>query len=237
PLPPEPPPPRPLAPSTAGGAHRIETLEELDIRPREAAADLGPDALSPVLGGGREPGLAIRRGTLVHKLLQILPDIASEDREERARLFLDVAGAFLPEEEREAVLAKTCGLLKDPRFAAYFADGSRAEVSVSGRLELGGHSYVVNGSIDRLRVEDGVVRILDYKTNRVFTDRPEEVPPPYVLQLALYRELLKPLYPQAEIRAALLYTEGPALVEIPAEALDRALAARAKRAEGGEARG
>ncbi|WP_062230601.1 double-strand break repair helicase AddA [Aureimonas sp. N4] len=231
-LPEEPPPPRPLAPSTAGGAHRIETLEELDIQPREPDEALTPDALSPVLGGGREPGVAIRRGTLVHKLLQILPDIAPDDREERARLFLDVAGAFLTQEDREAVLHRACGLLKDPRFSPYFAEGSRAEVSVSGRLELGGHSYVVNGSIDRLRVDGGIVRILDYKTNRVFTETPEDVPPPYVLQLALYRELLKPLYPQAEIRAALLYTEGQVLVEISAKAMDRAIAARARQAAG-----
>lgn len=232
PLAPEPTPPRPLAPSTAGGAHRIESIDALDAEPRDAPEPPGADALSPVLGAGREPGVAIRRGTLVHKLLQILPDIGTEDREARARLFLDVAGAFLPQEERDAVLHKACGLLKDPRFAPYFREGSRAEVSVSGRLTLGGHDYVVNGSIDRLSVEDGIVRILDYKTNRSFTERPEDTPPPYLLQLALYRELLKPLYPKAEIRAALLYTEGPVLVEIDAPAMDRALEARSRRAEG-----
>jgi ATP-dependent helicase/nuclease subunit A len=50
------------------------------------------------------------------------------------------------------------------------------------------------------------------------------VPPAYILQLALYRALLKPLYPGRSVTAALLFTEAPRLIELPAEAMDDALA-------------
>ena len=49
--------------------------------------------------------------------------------------------------------------------------------------------------------------------------------PAYVAQLALYREVLAKLYPDRPIRAALVWTDVPDLVEISAAMLDQALAA------------
>jgi ATP-dependent helicase/nuclease subunit A len=55
--------------------------------------------------------------------------------------------------------------------------------------------------------------------------RIDEVPPAYIRQLALYRAVLAELYPDRTIRAALLWTDVPDLMEIPAAAMDRELAA------------
>ncbi|MFX8180227.1 hypothetical protein ABTK97_20110, partial [Acinetobacter baumannii] len=44
----------------------------------------------------------------------------------------------------------------------------------------------------------------------------------YVAQLAAYRLALAAIYPGKTVRAALLWTEGPLLMEIPASALDDA---------------
>jgi ATP-dependent helicase/nuclease subunit A len=44
-----------------------------------------------------------------------------------------------------------------------------------------------------------------------------------VTQLALYRALLAPLYPEKEVRAALLFTESPRLIELPEKLMDEAL--------------
>ena len=46
----------------------------------------------------------------------------------------------------------------------------------------------------------------------------------YVRQLALYRAVLMRLYPGRPVRAALLWTDTPDLMEIPAADLDAALA-------------
>jgi ATP-dependent helicase/nuclease subunit A len=45
-----------------------------------------------------------------------------------------------------------------------------------------------------------------------------------VTQLALYRAVLRQIYPNHAIRAALLWTERPLLMELPAMVLDAALA-------------
>jgi ATP-dependent helicase/nuclease subunit A len=50
-------------------------------------------------------------------------------------------------------------------------------------------------------------------------------PANHVSQLAIYRALLIPLYPDRRIDAALIYVSAPVLVEIPASSLDQALAA------------
>jgi len=74
-------------------------------------------------------------------------------------------------------------------------------------------------------VTDDAVLIADYKTNRPAPKRFEDVPPAYIRQLALYRAVLSQLYPDKTIRAALLWTDVPDLMEIPASAMDRELAA------------
>ena len=116
-------------------------------------------------------------------------------------------------------------LIADARFAPVFAAGSRAEVSIVGRLERPGRPpALVSGQIDRLVVTPDEVLIVDFKTNHAPPAAPAEAPAAYVRQLALYRAVLAKLYPQRPVRAALLWTETPELMEISAPALDAALA-------------
>jgi len=44
-----------------------------------------------------------------------------------------------------------------------------------------------------------------------------------VRQLALYRAVLRKLYPNHAVRAALVFTAGPVLMELPASLLDAEL--------------
>src|SRR5438093_758991 len=164
---------------------------------------------------------ALQRGTLVHRLLQSLPDIAAERRREAALAYLARNADGWTEEERRALADSTLALIADGRFAPVFAPGSRAEVSIVGRLERpGGRPALVSGQIDRLVVTDSEVLIVDFKTNHAPPIRPEEAPRGYVRQLALYRAVLAKLYPQRLVRAALLWTERAELMEISAPALE-----------------
>jgi ATP-dependent helicase/nuclease subunit A len=81
----------------------------------------------------------------------------------------------------------------------------------------------VSGQVDRLSVTQAAVLIGDFKTNREPPRRIEDVPPAYVHQLALYRALLRKLYPDRPVRAALVWTEVPDLMELSEALLDRAL--------------
>ena len=164
---------------------------------------------------------AIARGLAIHRLMQSLPDVPTNRRAGTAALFLARKKEF-DDAERGSILQQVQAVLADPRFAALFGPGSRAEVSITGRLD--GHP--VAGQVDRLVVTPAEVLIADYKSNR---------PPPrslgealerygsYVKQLALYRDVLKQLYPDRAVRAALLWTESAELMEIPPKALEEAL--------------
>ena len=116
-------------------------------------------------------------------------------------------------------------VLDDPRFSALFSPGSRAEVSIVGRLQGKGRTIPVSGQVDRLVVTAEAVLIADYKTNDPAPRRIEDVPPAYVTQLALYRAVLAQLYPGKTIRTLLLWTEVPDLMEISPLSLDAALSA------------
>jgi ATP-dependent helicase/nuclease subunit A len=168
---------------------------------------------------------ALQRGTLVHRLLQSLPDIEALRRREAALAYLARNADGWSEEERQALAESTLALIADARFAAVFARGSRAEVSIVGRLERpGGRPALVSGQIDRLVVTENEVLIVDFKTNHAPPSRPNEAPRGYVRQLALYRAVLARLYPQQVVRAALLWTETAELMEISAPALEAELA-------------
>ena len=77
-------------------------------------------------------------------------------------------------------------------------------------------TFTVSGQVDRLAVSDSEVLIVDYKTNR---------PPPASADgVALgYRSLLQAIYPGRPVRAFLLWTAAPKLMEIDAKILDKSM--------------
>jgi ATP-dependent helicase/nuclease subunit A len=175
----------------------------------------------------RERARALQRGSLVHRLLQSLPDVAREHRRDAALRYLARNADGWTEDECAALAGSVLDLIDDPRFAAVFAPGSRAEVSIVGRLQLPGRSQaLVSGQIDRLVVTPADILIVDFKTNHTPPTLAADAPAAYVRQLALYRAVLSKLYPQRLVRAALLWTETPELMEISAPALDGGLASR-----------
>jgi ATP-dependent helicase/nuclease subunit A len=158
-------------------------------------------------------------------LLQSLPDITAERRRDAALKYLVRNAEGWSDGEREALADSVLALIGDKRFAAVFGPGSRAEVSIAGRLERPGRPpALVSGQIDRLLVSRNEVLIVDFKTDHVPPKLTAEAPNTYVRQLALYRAVLQKLYPQLPVRAALLWTETPELMEILAPALDAQLA-------------
>jgi ATP-dependent helicase/nuclease subunit A len=187
--------------------HRIRTGESVEARAR-----------------------ALQRGTLVHRLLQSLPDVALERRRDAALKYLTRNADGWTADDREALAEGVLALIGDTRFAPVFAPHSRAEVSIVGRLERPGRSAaLVSGQIDRLVVTPDEVLIVDFKTNHAPPKLQAEAPPSYVRQLALYRAVLQKLYPRLPVRAALLWTETAELMEISAPALDAQLAGHSQR--------
>jgi len=192
PPPSEPDPPRPLAPSRPSGAE--------------------PPALSPLATTGRD---RFKRGLLVHRLLQSLPELPAAERDIAAQRFLALPTHGLPADEQDEIRHQTLVVLSQPEFAPLFGPGSHAEVPLVGLI--GGHA--VSAQLDRLIVTDDRILIVDYKTLRPPPAVEEDVAPLYLRQLAIYRAALARIYPGREIRCALLWTEGPRLMPISPEIL------------------
>jgi ATP-dependent helicase/nuclease subunit A len=199
---------RPLTPSAAAAI-----LEPSGGR--DPAWPAGPDALARARGAEDGPA---RRGRLVHRLIELLPDLSADVRAARATAHLARVAADLSATDRDEILASVLGILGDARFAAVFGPGSRAEVAVAGTLPVRGTAGIpVFGQIDRLvHGPDGIL-VVDFKTGRTV---PDVVPLAYATQLALYRALLMSLHPGVPVRAAILWTEAPRFDEVIADDLD-----------------
>jgi len=177
--------------------------------------------ISPV-GPGVDRESSRLRGRLSHRLLQSLPDLPTARRRKAADNYLARNGHAMSEEERAQLAERIIALLDDARFRGVFSAG-RAEVPIVGTLDGGREIVRVSGQIDRLAVTPEAVLIADFKTNTDPPRRFAEVPDAYKRQLALYRAVLQKIYPDRPVRAALIWTEVPDLMELSAEILDETL--------------
>ena len=207
PPPAEPARPRPLAPS----------------RPEEAAFGPVPQADSPIrrdaAADGRvapRSGPRFGRGTLIHGLLQHLPELPPADRARAGRAYLGRAGSGLDAEDAARVLDQCLAVLDHPALHVAFAPGSRAEVPLAG--EVGG--LVISGIIDRLAVSEGEVVAIDFKTGRQAPADVAATPVLYLRQMAAYRALLRAVFPDRPIRSALVWTETATVSLLPDALLD-----------------
>jgi ATP-dependent helicase/nuclease subunit A len=202
---------------------------EVAVEPGQAVA-LSPSRAYDEVEWSRGPGSgldrkkAMKRGSLVHRLLQSLPELPHGARIDAARRHLDKVRDF-DAGERAEILDQVMAVLDAERFAGLFGPNSRAEVPIVGRLALGDRTVAVSGLVDRLTVTSDTVLIADYKTNRPAPRRLDKVPRAYVRQLALYRAILAMLYPDKDVRAALIWTDVPDIMEVPPAAMDVELAA------------
>jgi len=190
--PPEPMPPKPLAPSRP-------TLIEPTVR-------------SPL---GEDQGAAYQRGRLIHRLLQSLPELPRERRAAAAERFLSLPVHGLAAEACAAIAAEVLAVLEAPEFAPIFGPGSRAEVPVVGLIG----NRALSGQIDRIVVSEDAVLVVDYKTLRPAPADEAGIPALYLEQLAAYVAAIQAIYPGKRVRAALLWTDGPRLMPISAEIL------------------
>jgi len=197
PLPPEPALPRPLAPSRPDG---------IELGPV-------PAARSPLAQAGQ--GDRFGRGLAMHALLQHLPSLALPDRE--AAAFAYASRPALGLDDPDQLAAQALAVLEAPGLAPLFGIGSRAEQPICGVVG----QHIVSGQVDRLAVLPDRILIADYKTNRLPPETPDSVPVLYLRQMAAYRAVLRLLYPGRDIDCLLIWTEGPNVMKLPTDLLDR----------------
>ncbi len=199
PPPPEPPRPTPLAPS------------------RPEGVELGPVPAAESPLAQRDPaGNRFRRGQLIHSLLQHLPSVAASARWDAAMGFLDKPGHGLLADEAEQITEEVLAVMAHPDLAPLFGPGSRAEVPLTGVI---GDS-VVGGLVDRLVVLPDRVLVADFKTNRRPPAQVEATPVLYLRQMASYRAVLRAIFPDRQVRCALIWTREARVTMLPGVMLD-----------------
>jgi ATP-dependent helicase/nuclease subunit A len=186
PAPPEARPPRPLAPSA------IAVDDESAPPPSEAMR------------------AAALRGTWIHQLFERLPAVEATARPAAARRWLERSVGISDDAVRDEIVTQVCGVLSDPQFALLFGPGSLGEAPLTATLPDG---RVIAGTADRLLIEDKRVSVLDFKTGRV-PESAERIPKSHLAQMRAYSDALRVIFPDREVRAALLYTAGPRLFEL-----------------------
>ena len=199
----------PLAPSR---------LAPLDT---EEGSGVAPPSEAVASPRGLATGNRFLRGTLTHALLQHLPALAPQNRKAAAERFLAVRAPELPAKIRGGIIAEVLAILEHPDFAPVFGPGSAAEVPLVAEIPMpDGPPVRIAGQIDRLHASSSGVMIVDYKTNRPPPQDLAMVPAAYLIQLAAYRLAIVRIYPAQSVRAALLWTDGARLMEVPAALLD-----------------
>ncbi len=193
PIGPEPTPPRPLAPSSAGDDNSSD----------------------PPLSSG-DAQFAAKRGILIHALLERLPDVPSTERVQKVTDWLARNGHEFSETERDAMRDQALNVLQHPQFADTFADNSLAEVPIAATV--GGQ--VIAGTIDRLLVDEQQVKIVDFKTARRPPSTVQDIPASICTQMAAYVAALEQIYPGKTVHAAVLYTQTPQLFELSQELIE-----------------
>ena len=188
----EPRPPRPLAPSSLGQ----------------------DDSADPPFAHGSDSAAA-RRGVLLHKLLERLPEVEPAMRPAAAQVWLARAGGDFTAPVRAEMIAAALKVLAHPEWTALFAPGSLAEVPITATVG----EVVVAGTIDRLLITDRTIWLVDFKTARRPPASLDAVPVAILRQMAAYAAALEVTYPGRAVKAAVLYTQVPMLLELPAALL------------------
>ena len=190
-------------------SERWQAISHMGDEDREED-EVAPSPLEASNGLGR-----YRRGNLIHKLFEMLPDVSPANRDTVAERYL-TRQPDLTDPQRQEIHGAVMGVLTDARFAEAFGPNSRAEVALAGEIARTdtGAAIMLSGRIDRLVVTPDRVLVIDYKSNRPAPDRAEDAAVAYQRQMAGYVALLRQIYPGRAIEAALLWTDGPKLTPL-----------------------
>lgn len=182
---------------------------------------LTPSHLGPDDASNPPPDLAMRdaaeRGMLLHSLFQRLPNIAPERRQDVADRWLEKQKQIADAVRRSEIIKTVLAVMDNPAWSALFAPDSLAEAPIAAVVG----EHVVSGTVDRLLITDDHIYVVDFKTGRRVPDNAGQAPVAYLRQMAAYVAALEKIFPDRPIKAGLLYSHGPQMLEIPPELIEQ----------------
>ena len=190
---------------------RLPAPDPAPVPQTRSPSDLGGAKALPG-EGGRDTEAALKRGSLVHRLLEQLPPNAPD-------LWESDAKALTGAEFRADILAEARDVLMSKATSFLFSDDALSEVPVSAQIG----QMRIHGSIDRLVVRGDTVWAIDFKTNGVVPQTPAQCPDGILRQMGAYGAALMQIFPEKQIRLAVVWTAHATLMELPHELVTSAL--------------
>ncbi|WP_273690835.1 double-strand break repair helicase AddA [Ketogulonicigenium vulgare] len=188
-----------LSPSDLGGAK---------IVPEEQSVP--DDALQEV---------AKLRGTIIHLLLEHLPQIAPAQRQAHGTQLINLVEDHALAGPAADLVADALAILENPDNAILFGGDSLPEVALSAAV--GGQR--LHGIIDRLQVTPARVTAIDFKTNRIAPASSAQIPEGILRQMGAYHAMLAAIYPDRVIDVRILWTASGQLMQVDPTAASGAL--------------
>ena len=142
------------------------------------------------------------RGTAIHILLEKLPEHPKETRLEIAK---EIASRMDIEGKKDEIIKEALSVIDN--FPFIFEKNSKAEVPLISEKEG-------ERRIDRLIIDDNEIHIIDYKTDREVPKIESNIPSSYLQQMSSYKNMLKEIYPDKDIKCSLLWTSEPKLMQL-----------------------
>jgi ATP-dependent helicase/nuclease subunit A len=219
-------------PIHAGAANRIDGIAEppawcmapivsedgpLILSPSKLAEALGADRPAPARESGVEREIAQLRGTLIHRLLEVLPALPPASWRKAAEAISASFASSLDSRDRAGAIATAMALLSGEHLRGVWQTGfAEAGLAVSEQ------GKIILGQADRIVLKDNRIAIVDYKSGAA--EPASEPRPAHLAQLACYRLALQRIYPGTDVSAALLHTRSAKIIEAGKAALDTTLA-------------
>lgn len=206
---------------------RTQTPDWIGIPPTRP--DPAPTPESPSQMGGAkalagDAGLdeeaAKARGTLIHLLLEHLPNVPAPERHALAQRL--IAGMGQDPDASGDLIAEACQVLATPALVEIFAPDTLAEVAYTAP-PLPGREAPQRGAIDRLIVTPELVRVIDFKSNAIVPATSAEVPLGLLRQMGAYHHGVQTIYPGRTIRLEILWTRSAELMVLPHDLVMRAM--------------
>ena len=186
---------------------RPDWLNSMAPMPASRPTTLSPSNLGGAKALAAEAGYmdeesAKLRGTLIHSLLEHLPNAHKSNWKE-------ISHKLLPQEtalDTCEIYQKAVNVLETSELEFLFTPDALTEVNICAKVpEL--NNETIYGAIDRLIVQDNTVLAVDFKSNKTVPDNPNDVPKGLLRQMGAYVSALKQIYPDHSVESAILWTE------------------------------
>jgi len=186
-----------------------------------APSELGGAKVMAGAQGSGDTDAAMTRGSQVHCLLEHLPAHPPGDWPQVAPDILGTGDLAAEGDALQDLIDEASKVLKAPALAPLFTPGTLAEVDLSAAIP-DVDNIRLHGAIDRLIIEPKRVLAVDFKTNTLVPQRPEDTPEGLLRQMGAYRAMVLQIFPDRQVDTAILWTRSANLMPLPNDLVMRA---------------